>query len=76
MCRAGRPAPAEPPKHSHSVKAAGAVGPRPPIPRRRGCGAAYAPVAFRKIVTAFWPPKPKPLTATVSTFALRPILGT
>ena len=30
----------------------------------------------RKIVTAFWPPKPKPLIATVSTFALRATSGT
>ena len=27
----------------------------------------------RKIATAFWPPKPKPLTATVSTLALRAV---
>ena len=30
----------------------------------------------RKIVTAFWPPKPKPLTATVSTFVSRATSGT
>ena len=30
----------------------------------------------RKIATAFWPPKPKPLIATVSTFAVRATSGT
>ena len=30
----------------------------------------------RKIATAFWPPNPKPLTATVSTFASRATSGT
>ena len=30
----------------------------------------------RKIVTAFWPPKPKPLIATVSSFASRATSGT
>ncbi len=35
-----------------------------------------AQVTARKIVTAFWPPNPKPLTATVSTFALRAVSGT
>jgi hypothetical protein len=30
----------------------------------------------RKIVTAFWPPKPKPLIATVSTLASRATSGT
>ena len=32
--------------------------------------------SLRKIATAFWPPKPKPLTATVSIFALRAVSGT
>ena len=37
--------------------------------------AAYASKR-RKIVTAFWPPKPKPLIATVSSFASRATSGT
>jgi len=38
-------------------------------------GAVYASKR-RKIVTAFWPPNPNPLTATVSTFAFRATSGT
>lgn len=38
-------------------------------------GRAYASKR-RKIVTAFWPPNPKPFTATVSTFAGRATFGT
>ena len=41
----------------------------------RASAAGYASKR-RKIVTAFWPPKPKPLIATVSTFALRATSGT
>ena len=43
----------------------------------RGRRSAQASVTdARKIATAFWPPKPKPSTATVSTFALRAVSGT
>ena len=34
------------------------------------------PRSDRKMATAFWPPNPKPLTATVSTFARRAVSGT
>ena len=50
----------------------------PPAPRlSSGADAAggYASKR-RKIATAFWPPNPKPLTATVSTFAWRATSGT
>jgi acyl-CoA thioester hydrolase len=42
----------------------------------RGVRGPPAQVTARKMVTAFWPPNPKPLTATVSTFALRAVSGT
>ena len=43
----------------------------------RGEGAfVRQPSTRRRIVTAFWPPNPKPWTATVSTFALRAVSGT
>ena len=42
---------------------------------RPGAPPAYASKR-RKIVTAFWPPKPKPLIATVSSFASRATSGT
>ena len=42
-----------------------------PLTRRRPSTAKR-----RKIVTAFWPPNPKPLTATVSTFVSRATSGT
>ena len=50
---------------------------RPPtglrLTRRRG---SRQSVTRRKIATAFWPPKPKPSTATVSTLASRATSGT
>ena len=50
--------------------ASGAGLPRAPRRDRRQASSA------RKIVTAFWPPNPKPLTATVSTLASRAVSGT
>ncbi len=46
------------------------------VAAHRGVRGPPAQVTARKIVTAFWPPNPKPLTATVSTFALRAVSGT
>ena len=50
----------------------------PPAPRLSSGASASGGYASkrRKIATAFWPPNPKPLTATVSTFASRATSGT
>ena len=49
----------------------------PPSKRSRDGAPTEPSVAGRRrIATAFWPPKPKPSTATVSTRALRAVSGT
>ena len=64
-----RPVPLSP---EHCRRDRGVRGPLAPGLRPR----AVRPRRARKIATAFWPPKPKPLTATVSTLAVRATSGT
>jgi len=47
-----------------------------PVPPRPAAPRGDYPLWRRKIATAFWPPKPNPLTITVSTFAFRAFRGT
>ena len=51
----------------------GVRGPRPSL---TASGRNRQSTTRRKIVTAFWPPKPKPSTATVSILASRAVSGT
>ena len=68
--RPPKPVP-EPPRRNRRAGTAALEAAGSPRPKAR----SYASKR-RKIVTAFWPPKPKPLIATVSTFAVRATSGT